>query len=94
MCRRRYVSKNDPLEVATRDAVVINKHVIAVLCQVLENSECPRNVGAAITEKNTFFDAFHIGSMAAHHRPEPNDTRKRAFMLCGLQRVKFGHVGP
>jgi hypothetical protein len=30
-----------------------------VLTQVLENSECPRNVGAAITEKNGFLDAFH-----------------------------------
>jgi hypothetical protein len=30
-----------------------------VLSQVLENSECPRNVGATIIEKNGFLDAFH-----------------------------------
>jgi hypothetical protein len=56
---RSNVSKYDALEVATGDTVVIEEDIKAVLSQVLENSKCPRNVGAAITEKNGFLDAFH-----------------------------------
>ena len=59
MCPCSYVSEDDALEVATGDTDVIEEDIIAVLCQVLENSECPRNIGAAITEKNGFLDAFH-----------------------------------
>ena len=56
---RRYVFEYDALEVATGDTVVIEEHIIAVVSQVLENSERPRKIGAAITEKNGFLDAFH-----------------------------------
>ena len=70
MCPCRYVPEDDALEVATGDTVVIKEHVIAVLCQILENSECPRNIGAAITEKNGFFDAFHTGAIAALTRKD------------------------
>jgi hypothetical protein len=53
------VSEYDALEVAPGDTIVIEEDIIAVLSQVLENSECSRNVGAAITEENGFLDAFH-----------------------------------
>jgi hypothetical protein len=33
-----------------------------VLGQVLKNVQCPRKVGAAITEENGFFDAFHTAN--------------------------------
>src|SRR5271157_3916256 len=56
---RSYVCEYDALEVATGDTVVIEEDIKAVLSQVLKNSECPGNIGAAITEKNGFLDAFH-----------------------------------
>ena len=58
MCPCSYVSEDDALEVATGDTEVIKEHIVAVVCQVLENSECPRNIGAAITEKYGLVDAF------------------------------------
>ena len=68
---RSYVSEYDALKVAAADTVVIEEDIIAVVCQVLENSECPRNVGAAITEKNGFLDAFHTGVFASLMRTIP-----------------------
>ena len=64
MCPCGYVSKYNALEVATGDTVVIEEDIIAVLSQVLENRECPRNIGAAITEKNGLLDAFHCHASA------------------------------
>ena len=73
---RSYVSEYDALEVATGDTVVIEEDIIAVLCQVLENSECPRDIGAAITEENGSLDAFHNpGGCPSRGRTELNDTR-------------------
>ena len=96
MCPCRYIAKNDTLEVAASDTVVIKKQVITVLCQVLENSERPRNIGAAIAEKNGFFDAFHTESMAICTRNARTEQYQNAFVyaLCGGI-VKFGSpVGP
>jgi len=59
MCPRSNVSENHALEVATGYAIVIEEDIIAVMSEVLENSEGPRNIGAAVTEKGRFFDAFH-----------------------------------
>jgi hypothetical protein len=42
MCPCSYVSEDDALEVATGDTEVIKEHIVAVVCQVLENSERPR----------------------------------------------------
>ena len=56
---RLYVFEYDALEVAAGDTLVIEKDVIAVVCQVLVNSQRLRKIGAAITEKNGFLDAFH-----------------------------------
>src|ERR1039458_3828409 len=56
-------------------AVVIEEDIIAVLCQVLENSECPRDIGAAITEKNGLLDTFHkalSGQSWGLKQPHPN----------------------
>jgi len=62
MCPRLYVSEYDALEVATGDTALINEYVIAVLSQVLKNGERPGNIGAAIADKNGFFDAFHTAN--------------------------------
>jgi hypothetical protein len=56
---RDYVSKYDALEVAPGDTGVVEENIKAVLRQVLENRERPRNIRAAITDKDGFFDAFH-----------------------------------
>ena len=56
---RGNVPEYDAFEVAACDAVVIEEDVIAEVSQVLENSERPRNIRAAITDKNRFLDAFH-----------------------------------
>jgi hypothetical protein len=71
MCPCRYVTEDDALEVATGDAVVIKEHIVAVLCQILEDSECPRNIGATV---------FSTRSISEQSRPSPettelNDTR-------------------
>ena len=80
MRARSYVAEDDALEVATGDAVVIEEDIIAVLCQVLENSECPRDIGAAIADKNGFLDAFHNpGGCPSRGRTELNDTRMALF---------------
>src|ERR1035441_3157100 len=76
MRSRSYVSEYDALEVATGDTVVIEEDVIAVLSQILENSERPRNVGAAITEKNCLLDSFHTQRPI---RLKLNDTRIALF---------------
>ena len=34
-------------------------HIIAVVCQVLENIEDPKEISSAITEKNSFLDVLH-----------------------------------
>ncbi len=39
---RSYVSEDNALEVPTGDTVVVEEDIIAVLGQVLEDSECPR----------------------------------------------------
>ena len=62
MCPCNYISEDDALEVTTRNAIKIEENIKAVLIQVLENSERPRNIGAAITEKHGFLDAFHTGA--------------------------------
>jgi hypothetical protein len=64
MCSGGDVSEDDALEIAAGDTVVIKKYVITVLCKVLKNRERPRDVGAAITEKDGFLDAFHTGANA------------------------------
>ena len=74
MCPRFYVSEYDGLEVATGDTAEINEYVIAMLGQVLKNGKRPRNVGAAITDENGFFDAFHTADRSREHR-KWNDTR-------------------
>lgn len=53
------VAEYEALEVAASDAIVIKENVIAVVSQVLENSERPGNIGAAITDKDGFINAFH-----------------------------------
>jgi hypothetical protein len=67
MCPCTYVSEDDALEVATGDTQVIKEHIIAVVCQVLKNSERPRNIGAAITEKQLFQAA--IQNEVIEYRP-------------------------
>ena len=57
---RSYVTEDDALEVAAGDAAIIEEDVVAMLSQVLENGQRPRNVGAAIAEKNGLLDALHI----------------------------------
>ena len=65
MCPCSYVSEDDALEVTTRNAIKIEENIKAVLCQVVENIERPKNIGAAIAEKHGFFDAFHTGAIAS-----------------------------
>jgi hypothetical protein len=53
MGSRGYVGENDPFEVAaSRYTVEVKEHIKAVLRQVLVNCKRPRNIGAAIIEKN------------------------------------------
>ena len=56
-----YIFQYDALEVAglASDALVIEENILAVLCQILENSKRPRNIGAPIADENGFFDLFH-----------------------------------
>jgi hypothetical protein len=77
-----YVPKYDALEVATRDTVEIKEDIIAVLCQILENSECPRDIRAAITDKDGFLDPFHDRDCS-----DFNDSKKGSFARrrAGLQ---------
>src|SRR4051794_9462132 len=58
-----YVSEDDVLEITTVNAVKFKEQVIPVLCQVLENSQRPRDVGPAIAEKNGLLHAFHTGAI-------------------------------
>jgi hypothetical protein len=53
---RHYVLEDDSLEVTTCDAHEIKERIVAVLRQVLKNSERPRNIGVPIAEKNSFLD--------------------------------------
>ena len=54
---RRYISQNDAFEIAAADAGVIEKHIKAVVCEVLIDVECPRKIGAPIAEKNRLFNS-------------------------------------
>jgi len=56
---RGYVFEDHGLEISAPDAGVIEKHIIAVVRQVLENIERPREISAAITEKHSFLDVLH-----------------------------------
>jgi hypothetical protein len=82
---RSNVFEYDALEVAAGNAVVIKERVIAVVSQVLENGECPRNIGAAITEKNGFLDAFHTQTGFPNRRTESNNTRMARFSRAARQ---------
>ena len=52
MGSRGYVAENGPFEVAAGDTGEVEEHIKAVLRQVLVNCKRPRNIGAAIIEKN------------------------------------------
>jgi hypothetical protein len=62
MRSRNYVFEYDALEGTADNTIVINKHIIAVLSKVLENSECPGKLGPAITDKNGLLYTSHTGS--------------------------------
>src|SRR5215471_18532658 len=56
---RLYVLNDNALEVATSNAGEIHERFVAVVCQILNNSERPRNIGTPIAEKNSFLDECH-----------------------------------
>jgi hypothetical protein len=58
MCPCNYVSENYTLEIATGNAIVVKENIMAMLCQVLKNGECPRSIRVAITDENTFLDQY------------------------------------
>lgn len=53
------VFENDRFEVAAGETGVVHKHVIAVVVQVLENGQRPREVGAAVADEDSLLDARH-----------------------------------
>ena len=65
MCAGADVFEDQGLEVASRDAVVVEEDVVAVLGQILINGERPREVGAAVAEEDGFLDASH-SSLRVH----------------------------
>lgn len=60
MCPGADVFEDDALEVAAGDALKIEEHVIPVLGQVLEDCQCPGEVGAPVTDKHGFLNAAHV----------------------------------
>ena len=62
MIPRLDVLQYDLLKITTGDALEIEKHVIAVVSEVLADRQRPGNVGAAITDKNGLLDTSHAGT--------------------------------
>lgn len=56
---RSYVFEDYRLEISARESHIIEEHIVAVVCQVLENIERPREISAAITKKHSFLDVMH-----------------------------------
>jgi hypothetical protein len=53
------VFHDDAFEVTAGNAAVINKNIIAMLGEVLENRQHPGNVGATIADKNRSLEMWH-----------------------------------
>src|SRR5712691_2174294 len=67
------ISENDALEVATGDAHEVEKHVVAVVGQILEDGQRPRRVGPTIAEEDGLLDASHVWS-GPRARPDQTGT--------------------
>ena len=82
-------AQDDALEIAAGDAAEIEEDVLAMLSQVQEDRQRPRNVGAAIAEKNGLLDALHTlslqsGSMDTRERCPNGPVRRIAVPLARL----------
>src|SRR5665213_278562 len=59
MSPRCNVLKDYALKVTTSNAVIVYEDIVAVLSQMLPDGERPREICAAIADKDRFVDAFH-----------------------------------
>jgi hypothetical protein len=66
MGARYDVSENYALEIAAGDAVVVEKHIVAMLRETVKNGECPWDIGPAVTKEDGFLDAIHTPARKPH----------------------------
>jgi hypothetical protein len=57
------VFEDDALEVAAGDALEVEKRVITVVFQVLEDRQRPGGVGAPVTDEHGFLDAGQVANL-------------------------------
>ena len=63
MSPRADVLKDHALEIAACNSREIEKHIVAVLRQVLEDRQGPRHIRPSITDEDGFFDVFHSAQL-------------------------------
>jgi hypothetical protein len=79
MCPRSYVFEDHRL-ISAPEAGVIEKHIIVVVCQVLENIERTREIGAAITEKDSLLSMCRIANSPLAENGKFNLTITRTLL--------------
>ena len=67
----RMFSRMTLLKVTAGDALKVEKRVIAVMGQVMEDSQRPGGVGAPVTDKHGFLDAAHVRELKSGRTWKP-----------------------
>jgi hypothetical protein len=57
------VFEDDAFKVTAGDAQIIKKRVIAMVGQVLVDSQRPGSIGAPVTDEHGFLDAAHVANV-------------------------------